>query len=168
MSKNRVSNEEVIAIDQRFKKMQRNEALRSYRKARVGKKSVDNRVAQVKASDAAARAAREAAAKPAPVADTANDGSMYVVMTLPLNDPAIVFKSVAVVMQIGASIADRVALNYVDAEMAAALSSVIVPVSKLGQPDFRVYPTLAAAQAAADLDNATLNEWKALKLASKG
>ncbi len=162
---------ELNAMENRFRKMERDSAVRTYRKKAASTTSQGSRfaqrmVAQVKAGEAAAAASRASAAKAEASKPAATTRTPHVVMKGPLDDSAIPFKSMSIVMEIGATIGEKVALNNTDEILAEEnMPSVLISISKLGTENFRVYPDYQSAKAAADKDNEALDNY--IKSAAK-
>ncbi len=164
----KISELELTMMERRFRKLERDSAIREYRRKKGtsavshGSRLAQKMVAEVRAGEAAA-AANLANAGQDIREKLKNSSNNFVVMKLKLDDPEIPFKSASLVMSIGPAIGDRVVLDYTDSEM-AKLPSVVVPTAKIGTAEFRVYPSLASAMAAAAEDNAAIEAYKQAKL----
>lgn len=159
---------ELTLMERRFHKSEQESALRNYRRKKgasavsQGSRWAQKMVAEVRAGEAAA-ATNRANAGSDTRENLTNSSTNFVVMKLKLDDPDIPFKSASLVMSIGTAIGDRVVLDYTDSEM-AKLPSVVVPTAKIGSAEFRVYPSLASAMAAAAEANTDIEAYKKAKL----
>lgn len=159
---------ELTVMERGFRKSEQDSAIREYRRRKAtsavshGSRLAQKMVTEVRAGEAAAAASRANAGQDIR-GNLTNSSNNFVVMKLELNDPEVPFKSASLVMSIGAAIGDRVVLNYTESEM-AKLPSVVVPTAKIGTAEFRVYPSLASAMAAAAEDNAAIEAYKKAKL----
>lgn len=158
-----LSQTDLQNMERRYRKMERDAAVRNYRRTKV--KSVrpmspSQRNAEMVAAIKAGEALARAKTPPAPAADESQ--KEHVLMTLDLGED-VPFKTASVVMSLGATIGDRVVLNYLDPAMAAELPAVVIPTAKLGSAQFLVYPSLASANAAEAKANEALNAFRASK-----
>lgn len=164
----KISALELTLMERRFKKSEQNSAIRNYRRKKSastvsqGSRFAQKMVAEVREGEAAAAANRANAGQDARE-NLANSSSNFVVMKVKLDDPEIPFKSASLVMSIGTTIGDRVILNHTESET-AHLHSVVISTAKIGNAEFRVYPSLASAMAAAVEDNAAIEAYRQANL----
>lgn len=159
----KLSELDLALMERRFRKSEQDSAIRDYRRKKgssavsQGSRWAQKTVADVRAGEAAASRAhvKTEATKPATTTRTP-----HVVMKAPLDDSAIPFKSMSIVMEVGATIGNKVALDQRDEVLAGEnVPSLLISISRLGSEDFRVYPDFQSAKDAADKDNEAIDNY---------